>query len=91
MPIRVVAIPGRAGQRSSPGIGIPSPDIHGALRGSERDLSGDEIWNNPDAQMYNQMDEQGQIIKLVDNGDSTYRSFVICLTRPAGTPFLSGH
>jgi hypothetical protein len=57
-------------------------DIHGALRRTERDVEVDRVWREGD--MYVQSD--GQIARVLDNGDGTYSVVIRDMSNPSGAP-----
>jgi RHS repeat-associated protein len=63
---------------------IDPRDVHGALRGAERDVNPQYIWNNPDSDMYIQND--GQIVKALSNGDGSYSVVIRDMANPSGEP-----
>lgn len=73
------------GSGDEPSQSIAPRDVHGALRGAERDMTADEIWNDPDSVMYTD-NERGYIIKTLDNGDGTARLVVRDMSNPSREP-----
>lgn len=57
-------------------------DIHGTYRQAHRDVNVDEVWSNGD--MYVQ--EDGQIVKTLSNGDGTSRVVIRDMSNPSGKP-----
>jgi RHS repeat-associated protein len=65
---------------------ILARDIHGALRQAERDVTWQEVWDNPDSQMYIQTDD-GQVVKALDNGNDTFTIVVRDMSNPSGRAY----
>jgi hypothetical protein len=61
--------------------GTSNRDIHGMLREAER-ASGDEIWNDPDSELFTQKD--GQVVKVLDVGNGNYSVAVRDMSNPNG-------
>ncbi|BAL91105.1 hypothetical protein AMIS_58850 [Actinoplanes missouriensis 431] len=72
--------------REPDGSPTTSPrDVHGALQTSTRQIDADYVWRN--GTMYVQ--EDGQIVKVLDNGNGTYDVVVRDLSNPTGRPTTS--
>lgn len=61
---------------------IDPRDIHDAFRESYRDVDVDRVWS--EGEMYFQ--EDGQIVKILDNGDGTYQVVVKDPSNLSGLP-----
>lgn len=57
-------------------------DVHGKMRQSQRDVDVDRVWS--EGEMYIQAD--GQIVKILENGDGTYSVVVKDPSNPSGEP-----
>jgi Pretoxin HINT domain len=67
----------------SSGDGSIDPrDVHGAFREATRDVNANEVWNNRNSEMYFQND--GQVVKVLSNGDGTYSAVIKDLSNPSG-------
>jgi hypothetical protein len=62
--------------------GTSARDVHGTDRTGLRGVDVDHVWQNGD--MYVQ--EDGQIVKAVDNGNGTYDVVVRDMSNPSGAP-----
>ena len=69
-------------QQGRPSEGTSARDVHGQLRTGEREVDVDHVWR--DGEMYIQQD--GQIVKILDNGDGTYSVVVRDMSNPSGRP-----
>lgn len=67
---------------SESGGGMSGRDIHGVGRVSERGVDVQHVWDNGD--MYVQGD--GQIVKVLDNGNGTHDVVVRDMANPSGQP-----
>jgi hypothetical protein len=63
---------------------ISTRDVHGALRQAERSVNVEQVWNSPESEMYIQ--EDGQIVKTLSNGDGTYSVVIRDMENPSGKP-----
>jgi len=72
------------GGATGEGSTVNPRDVHGALRGSERDVNWQEVWRDPNSEIYYQND--GQIVKVLGNGDGTYQVVIRDLSNPSGEP-----
>jgi hypothetical protein len=57
-------------------------DVHGKMRQSQRDVDVDRVWAEGD--MYIQAD--GQIVRILENGDGTYSVVIKDPSNPSGEP-----
>jgi hypothetical protein len=64
------------------GDSINPRDVHGELRSAER-TAGDEVWNNPESEMYIQND--GQVVKVLQTGNNNYSVAVRDMSNPSGS------
>ncbi|MFE2260225.1 RHS repeat domain-containing protein [Streptomyces griseosporeus] len=76
-----VPLPGGKGAGGKAGS-VSSRDIHGALRQTQRGVNVDEVWKKGD--MYVQ--EDGQIVKTLSNGDGTSQVVIRDMSNPSGEP-----
>jgi hypothetical protein len=78
-----IAQAGRAGAGAPEESGGTSArDVHGTDRTGTRGVDVDHVWQNGD--MYIQRD--GQIVKVLDNGNGTYDVVVRDMSNPSGAP-----
>jgi hypothetical protein len=61
---------------------VSQRDIHGQVRQGERDVDVDYVWENGD--LYIQ--EDGQMVRILENGDGTYSVVVRDPSNPSGEP-----
>ncbi|SFR26774.1 intein C-terminal splicing region/intein N-terminal splicing region/RHS repeat-associated core domain-containing protein [Lentzea waywayandensis] len=71
-----------AGSSNAGNGGTSSRDIHGNLRSSQRQVDVDHVWNN--GELYIQND--GQLVKVLENGDGTYSAVVRDPSNMSGAP-----
>lgn len=73
---------GEIAQRGRSSEVVSDRDVHGQLRTGEREVDVDHVWR--EGEMYIQQD--GQIVKILDNGDGTYSVVVRDMSNPSGRP-----
>ncbi|MDQ4039235.1 MAG: hypothetical protein M3313_13020 [Actinomycetota bacterium] len=69
-------------QQGRPSEILSDQDVHGQLRIAEREVDVDQVWH--EGEMYIQQD--GQIVKILDNGNGTYSVVVRDMSNPSGRP-----
>jgi hypothetical protein len=73
---------GERAEQGEPSEVISDRDVHGQVRTGEREVDVDHVWR--EGEMYIQQD--GQVVKILDNGDGTYSVVVRDMSNPSGRP-----
>lgn len=69
-------------RQGTPSGAVSDRDVHGQVRTGEREVDVDHVWT--EGEMYIQQD--GQIVKILENGDGTYSVVVRDMSNPSGRP-----
>jgi hypothetical protein len=73
---------GEIAEQGRPSEVTSDRDVHGQVRAGEREVDVDHVWR--EGEMYIQ--EDGQVVRILANGDGTYSVVVRDMSNPSGRP-----